>query len=60
MQNRAFNIIDASEVKGSLIQPTIDTSQMFQFDRSVLMLKIIIKICLESLHDTFTERSMIS
>ena len=33
---------------------------MFQFDRSVLMFKIINTICPESLHDKFSERSTIS
>ena len=33
---------------------------MFQFDRSVLMFKIINKICPESLHDKFAEGSTIS
>ena len=33
---------------------------MFQFDRSVLMFKIINKICPESLHDKFAEISSIS
>ena len=33
---------------------------MFQFDRSVLMYKIINKMCPESLHDKFAERSSIS
>ena len=33
---------------------------MFQFDLSVLIFKIINKICLVSLHDKFAERSSIS
>ena len=33
---------------------------MLQFERSVLMLKIINKICPESLHDKFAQRSTIS
>ena len=35
-------------------------NQMFQFDRLVLMFKIISKICPESLPDIFAERSTIS
>ena len=60
LQNRAFEIIQASKIKNSLIRPTFSIDQMFQFDRSVLMYKIINKICPESLHDKFAERSSIS
>ena len=58
LQNRAFEIIQASKRKDSLIRPSID--QMFQFDRPVLMFKMVNKICPESLHDKFAERSSIS
>ena len=51
LQNRAFDIIEASKIKDSLIRPTFSIDQIFQFDRSVQMFKIIIKICPESLHD---------
>ena len=60
LQNRAFEIIQGSKIKDSLIRPTFSIDQMFQFDRSVLMYKIINKICPESLHDKFAERSSIS
>ena len=60
LQNRAFEIIQGSKIKDSLIRPTFNIDQMFQFDRSVLMYKIINKICPESLHDKFAERSSIS
>ena len=60
LQNRAFDIIEASKIKNSLIRPTFSIDQMFQFDMSVLMFKIINKICPESLHDKFAERSTIS
>ena len=48
------------EIKDSLIRPTFYIDQMFQFDRSVLMFKIINKICPDSLHDKFVGRSTIS
>ena len=60
LQNRAFDIIEAPKIKDSLNRPTLNIDQMFQFDRSVLMFKIIIKICPESLHDKFVERSKLS
>ena len=60
LQNRAFDIIEASKIKDSLIRPTFSIDQIFQFDRSVQMFKIINKICPESLHDKFAERSSIS
>ena len=60
LQNRAFEIIQASKIKDSLIRPTLSIDQMFQFDRSVLMYKITNKICPESLHDEFAERYPIS
>ena len=60
LQNRALEIIKASKIKDSLIRPTLSIDQTFQFDRSVLMFKIINKICFESLHDKITERSSIS
>ena len=57
LQNRGFEIIQASKIKDPLIRPTSSIDQMFQFDRLVLMFKIINKICPESLHDKFAERS---
>ena len=60
LQNRAFEIIQGSKINDSLIRPTFSIDQMFQFDRSVLMYKIINKICPESLHDKFAERYSIS
>ena len=60
LQNRAFEFIQGSKIKDSLIRPTLSIDQMFQFDRSVLMFKINSKICLESLLDKFAERSSIS
>ena len=60
LQNHSFDIIEASKIKEFLIRPTISIGQMFQFDRSVQMFKIINKICPESLHDKFAERSTIS
>ena len=60
LQNCAFEIIQGSKILDSLIRPTFSIDQMFQFDRSVLMYKIINKICPESLHDKFAERSSIS
>ena len=60
LRNRAFEVIQASKIKDSLIRPTLSVNQIFQFDRSVLMCKIINKICPESLHDIFAERSSIS
>ena len=59
-QNRAFDITEVSKIKESLILPTFNIDQIFQFDRSVLMLKIIDKICPESLHNKFAERCTIS
>ena len=50
LQNRAFEIIQASKIKDSWIRPTFSIEQIFQFDRSVQMFKIINKICPESLH----------
>ena len=49
LQNRAFEIIQASKIKDSWIRPTFSIDQIFQFDRSVQMFKIINKICPESL-----------
>ena len=60
LQNRAFEIIQGSKIKDSLIRPTFSIDQMFQFNRSVLMYKMINKICPESVHDKFAERSSIS
>ena len=61
LQNRAFvDIIQASNIKDSLIRPTLSIDQMFQFDRLVLMFKMINKICPENLHNKFVERSSIS
>ena len=36
LQNHAFEIIQGSKIKDSLIRPTFTIDQMFQFDRSVL------------------------
>ena len=47
MQNRAFDI-EESKITNFLIRPTFSIDQMFQFGRSVLMFKIITKICPES------------
>ena len=47
LQNRAFEIIQGSKIKASLIRPTFSIDHMFQFDRSVLMHNIINKICPE-------------
>ena len=58
--NRAFDIIEASKIKDFLIRLTFSIDQMFQFDRSVQMFIIFNKICPESLHDKFAERSTIS
>ena len=41
LQNRAFDIIEASKIKDSFIRPAFNIDQMFQFDRSVLMFKMI-------------------
>ena len=60
LQNRAFEIIQASKIKDSWIRPTFSIDQIFQFDRSVQMFKIINKICPESLHGKFAERSSTS
>ena len=60
LQNGGFDIIEASNIKESWIRPTISVDQMFEFDRSVLISKISDKICPESLHDKFAERSTIS
>ena len=60
LQNRAFDTIEASKIKDSLIRSTFSIDQMFQFDRLVLIFKIINKICPENLLDKFTERSTIS
>ena len=38
----------------------LSVDQLFQCDGSVIMFKIINKICPESLHDKFVERSLIS
>ena len=40
-----------------MIRPTSNIDQMFQFGSSVLMFKVINKICPESLHDKFAEKS---
>ena len=60
LQNRAFDIIEASKLKDSFIRPAFNIDQMLQFDRSVLMFKMINKICPKSLHNKFAERSTIS
>ena len=60
LQNRAFDIIEASKIKDSFTRPAFNIDQMFQFDRSVLMFKMINKICPKSLHNKFAERSTIS
>ena len=60
LQNRAFDFVEASKIKDSSIRPTFSIDQIFQFDRLVLMFRIINKICPESLHDKFAERSTIS
>ena len=60
LQNHGFDFVEASEIKDSLIRPTLIIDQMFQFDRSVLMFQITNKICPENLHDKFAERSTIS
>ena len=52
--------IEASKIKDSLIRPIFNIDQIYQFERSVLMFKIINKMCPESLHDRFAERSTIS
>ena len=46
-------------MKTRVFQP-VRIDQMLQFDRSVLIFKILNKIYPESLHDKFTERSSIS
>ena len=60
LQNRAFEIIQASKIKDSLIRPTLSINHMFPFNRSVLIFKIINKICPEILHDKSVERYSIS
>ena len=50
LPNRALDIIQAPKIKDSLIRPTFAIDQMCQFYGSVLMFKIISKICSESLH----------
>ena len=60
LQNRAFDIIEASKIKDSFIRPAFNIDQMFQFDRSFLMFKMINKICPKSLHNKSAERSTIS
>ena len=63
LQNRAFDSIEASKIKDSFIRPAFNIDQMFQFDRSVLMFKMINKICQicpKSLHNKFAERPTIS
>ena len=63
LQNRAFDIIEASKIKDSFIRPALNIDQMFQFDRSVLMFKMINKTCPKSpksLHNKYAERSTIS
>ena len=60
LQNRAFDIIEASKIKDSVIQSTFSIDQMFQFGGLVLMLKTIKKIYPENLHDKVAERSSIS
>ena len=60
LENRAFDNIQASKIQGSLIRPIFSTDQMFQFHWSVLKVKIINKVCLESLHDKFAEKTSIS
>ena len=59
LQNCEFDIIQASKIKDSFIRPTFSIDQMLQFDWSVVMFKIINKICTESLHDKFAARSSI-
>ena len=59
-QNHEFDVNEASKIKDLLIRPTFSIDQMFQFERSVLMLKVINKIHPESLHDKFDERFTIS
>ena len=46
--------------KGLFDSTNIEHRSVFQFDRSVVMLKIINRICPESLHDKFGERSSIN
>ena len=55
-----LTLLKHQKIKDSLIRPTFSINQMFQFDRSVLMFRIVNKICPESLHDKFAERSSIS
>ena len=45
---------------GRTVRSTFNIDQMFQFDRSLLMFKIINKICTASLQDKFAEGSTIS
>ena len=59
LRNHGFDFVEASEIKDSLIRLTFSVDQMFQFDRSGLMFKIINKICPGNLHNKFAERSMI-
>ena len=60
LQTRAFEIIQSSKIEVYSFRSTLDVEQLFQFDRLVMLFKILTKICPEGLCDELVERSSIS
>ena len=60
LQNRAFDIIDSSRLKGSWERMSLNVNQVMNFDRSLMTYKIVNNLCPEILQNKFQERSSIS
>ena len=57
LQNRAFDMIDSSRLKGSWERRSLNVNQLMNFDRSLMTYKIVNNLCPEMLQNTFQERS---
>ena len=60
LQNRAFEIIDSSRLKGSWERMSLNVNQVMNFDRSLMTYRIVKNLCPEVLQNKFQERSSIS
>ena len=60
LQNRAWSLINTAKQKDSWNHNWMDVKQLIDYDRSVMMYKILHKRCPESLTNNFEKRSTIS
>ena len=60
LQNRAFDIIDSSRLKGLWERWSLNVNQVLNFDRPLMTYKIVNNLCPEILQNKLQERSSIS